>query len=91
MTFLFKSVTLESNQKHFDMGSYHKNLTDKAVLDRVRTASKNNPQEVVFYVHKAKKKFKITVMSPLQTQKIQTQIYDSPSGQFTIEECAYKK
>jgi hypothetical protein len=45
------------------MGTYHSNLSDKAVLARVKTANKLKCSELRFDVRKAKMKFLITICS----------------------------
>lgn len=43
------------------MGTYHKNLTDRAVLSRLTIAAKNPTGILNFNVPKAKKSFTITI------------------------------
>lgn len=71
------------------MGTYHPNLTDRAVLTRLSSMVENNFKELSFTVPKAKKKFILKIVTKKQAQS-NNKVYVSELGSFTLEEVAFE-
>ncbi len=73
------------------MGRYHVNLTDEAVLNRVKGMTENNSHELFFAVPKARKRFLIKRITELDTTENTVKVFDSIYGFFSISEVPYRK
>lgn len=68
------------------MGHYHLNLTDKAVLKRVKLAAGSDSKKLSFTVPKARKKFLITILKEGFIPADEATTHESIYGTFTLEE-----
>lgn len=65
------------------MGTFHVSITDKAVLDRVRLALKKGVDSLDFKVPKAKKEFKLTIVT---SEPAPDDTCNTPVARFTLRE-----
>lgn len=65
------------------MGTFHPNITDKAVLNRVQVALQKGVTSLDFEVPKAKKKFKLTIVTGKHTS---CDVYHTSLASFTFHE-----
>jgi hypothetical protein len=66
------------------MGNYQKNLTDKAVIERVKIAQKRAGGQLTFKVHKANKKF--TISTSEEKFDAKSKVHEVNGVKFVIKE-----